>query len=52
MVNYDTYLYIFDEKFSLKGTYNVNYILNIEFENWCNSTLIFISFAINKHYTQ
>ena len=24
MINYETYLYIFDAKFGLKGTYNVN----------------------------
>ena len=23
-INYETYLYIFDSKFGLKGTYNVN----------------------------
>ena len=34
MINYETYLYIFDAKFGLKGTYNVNF--NIKFENWCN----------------
>ena len=38
-------LFIFDPKFSLKGTYNVK--LNIKFENRCNSNLIFISFAID-----
>ena len=41
MINYETYLYIFDSKFDLKGTK-----LNIKFENWCNSTLIFISFTM------
>ena len=24
MINFETYLYIFDAKFGLKGTYNVN----------------------------
>ena len=24
LINYETYLYIFDVKFSLKGTYNAN----------------------------
>ena len=24
MINYETYLYIFEAKFGLKGTYNVN----------------------------
>ena len=28
MINYETYLNIFDAKFGLKGTYNVNYTLN------------------------
>ena len=28
MINYETYLYIFDAKFGLKGTYNVNSTLN------------------------
>ena len=28
MINYETYLYIFDAKFSFKGTYNVNSTLN------------------------
>jgi len=41
MINYETYLYIFDSKFDLKGTK-----LNIKFENWRNSTLIFISFTM------
>ena len=41
MINYETYLYIFDSKLGLKGTK-----LNIKFKNWCNSTLIFISFTM------
>ena len=28
MINYETYLYIFDAKFGLKGTYNVDKTLN------------------------
>ena len=28
MINYETYLYIFDAKFGLKGTYNLNQQLN------------------------
>ena len=41
MINYETYLNIFDAK--------LRYIqckLDVKFENWCNSALIFISFAI------
>ena len=44
MINYETYLYIFDAKFGLKGTYSLK--LNIKFQNWCHSSLIFITFAI------
>ena len=28
MINYETYLYIFDAKFGLKGTYSLNQQLN------------------------
>ena len=28
MINYETYLYIFDARFSLKSTYRVNWTLN------------------------
>ena len=31
MINYETYLYIFDAKFGLKGTYSLK--LNIKFQN-------------------
>ena len=37
MINNKTYLYIFDAKFSLKGTYNVNE--TVKFENCHNDTL-------------
>ena len=43
MINYETYLYIFDAKFSFKGT---QCKLMIKFQNWCNGTLIFTLFAI------
>ena len=37
MINNKTYLYIFDAKFSLKGTYNVNE--TVKLENCHNDTL-------------
>ena len=46
MINYEAYLCIFDAKFGVKGTYNVNQTLNSKTDAIVPCTLIFISFAI------
>ena len=52
MINNKTYLYIFDAKFSLKGTYNVNE--TVKFENCHNDTLSVLllwAFHVALHFS-